>query len=51
MSPETWFLLCVALGAIPSSQLSHLMVALMGKRLGVEARELGEYGEAADVDE
>lgn len=51
MGPEAWLLIGVALGAIPSSQLGHLMVAYLGKRMGVKPRELGKYAEAADGDD
>jgi len=41
-------LLGVGLGAIPSSELARLVVAALGKRLGVEPKEIRQYNAATD---
>jgi len=41
-------LLGVALGAIPSSELARLVVAAVGKRLGVAPEEIRQYNAATD---
>ena len=41
-------LLGVALGAIPSSELARLVVAALGKRLGVAPEEIRQYNAATD---
>jgi len=44
-------LLGVALGAIPSSELARLVVAALGKQLGVKPGEIQKYNDATDTDE
>jgi hypothetical protein len=41
-------LLGVSLGAIPSSELARLVVAALGKRLGVAPEEIRQYNAATD---
>ena len=41
-------LLGVALGAVPSSELARLVVAALGKRLGVAPEEIRQYNAATD---
>ena len=48
MSEIDLLLLGVALGAIPSSELARLVVAAVGKRLGVEPKEIRQYNAATD---
>jgi hypothetical protein len=43
-------LLGVALGAIPSAELSRIVVAYLGKRLGVAPKEIRQYNDATDGD-
>ena len=50
MNEVEMLLLGVALGAIPSSELARLTVAAIGKRLGVEPREIRQYNAAANDD-
>jgi len=44
-------LLGVALGAVPTSNLARLVVAALGKRLGVAPREIENYNAATDNDD
>lgn len=48
MSDLELLLLGVALGAIPSSELARLVVAALGKRLGVKPKDIREYNAATD---
>jgi hypothetical protein len=48
MSEIEFLLLGVALGAIPSSELAGLVVAALGKRLGVKPGEIRRYNAAAE---
>jgi len=48
MSDLDLLLLGVALGAIPSSELARLVVAALGKRLGVAPEEIRQYNAATD---
>ena len=48
MSDLELLLLGVALGAIPSSELARLVVAALGKRLGVAPEEIRQYNDATD---
>jgi hypothetical protein len=52
MTPVEWLLVGVALGAIPSSDLARLAVALLAKRAGVEPAEIRKYNAAtSDADD
>jgi len=52
MTPVEWLLVGVALGAIPSSDLARLAVALLAKRAGVKPREIRKYNAAtSDTDD
>lgn len=42
-------LLGVALGAIPTSELSNILVAFLGKKLGVKPGEITSYNKAASA--
>jgi len=44
-------LLGVALGAIPTSDLARLTVAVLGKKFGVEPGEIRKYNAATDDSE
>lgn len=41
-------ILGVALGAIPTAQLGQLLLAALGKRLGISPREIQEYEKATE---
>lgn len=43
-----WLLIGVALGAIPTSQLSQLLLAVLGKKLGVKPGEIRKYDDATN---
>lgn len=45
-----FLLLGVALGAIPTSDLARLTVAALGKRIGVEPKEIRKYNAATNDD-
>lgn len=50
----TCILIGFALGAIPTSESSNIMVAFLAKKLGVKPREIQSYNKAAtssDTDE
>ena len=48
MTDLEFLLLGVALGAIPSSELARLVVAALGKRLGVAPEEIRQYNAATN---
>jgi len=43
-------LIGVALGAIPTSDLARLTVAALGKRIGVDPKEIRRYNAATNDD-
>jgi len=48
MTTLEWLLLGVALGAIPSSELARLAVAMIAKRAGLEPSEISKINQATD---
>jgi len=49
MSEPTYYLLLgVALGAIPSSQLAQLLLAWLGKRLGLSPKDIQKFDSATE---
>jgi len=48
MSDLQWLLLGVGLGAIPSSDLARLVVAVLAKRMGVSPGEIRKFNAATE---
>lgn len=51
MSPIELLLIGVALGAIPSSDLARIAVAVLAKRAGLKPQDIRKYNAATSDDE